>query len=80
MAEQRVAARVQSGGHNIPKDVIHRRYWLGLSNLFNLFVPLVDNWSMFDNSLDQNPIVANNKVIDEFKLSKIKESCLNKKC
>ncbi len=27
MAEMRVASRVASGGHNIPKDVIHRRYW-----------------------------------------------------
>ena len=26
MAEKRVAARVRNGGHNIPKDVIARRY------------------------------------------------------
>lgn len=30
MAEQRVAMRVKEGGHNIPKDVIYRRYWAGL--------------------------------------------------
>lgn len=75
MAEERVAARVASGGHNIPKEVIHRRYWLGLRNLFEIFSPIVDYWSMYDNSLEQIPIVVNNEVVDEFKLSKIKMSC-----
>ena len=79
MAEQRVAMRVASGGHNIPQDVIHRRYWLGLRNLFEIFVHQVDYWSMYENSLEQIPIVVNNRVIDEFKLSKIKTTCLNKK-
>jgi predicted ABC-type ATPase len=79
MAELRVAARVASGGHDIPKDVIHRRYWLGLRNLFEIFTPLVDYWSMYENSLVQIPIVVNNEVVDEFKLSKIKDTCLNKK-
>lgn len=34
MAQKRVAARVASGGHDIPADVIRRRYRLGLENLF----------------------------------------------
>lgn len=79
MAEERVEERVSAGGHDIPKEVIHRRYWLGLNNLFNLFVPMVDYWSMYDNSLSQRPIVVNNEVIDESTLSKIKESCQSKK-
>ena len=36
MAQMRVAQRVKEGGHNIPSDVIKRRYWRGLQNLFHL--------------------------------------------
>lgn len=36
MAEQRVARRVAAGGHDIPAEVIHRRYWAGLRNLFEI--------------------------------------------
>lgn len=79
MAERRVAMRVASGGHNIPKEVIHRRYWLGLQNLFDIFAPIVDYWSLYDNSLQQVPIVLANEVIDKDKLTKIKELCQNKK-
>lgn len=78
MAEMRVASRVASGGHNIPKNVIYRRYWLGLQNLFGLFAPIVDYWSLYGNSLNQKPIVVANKVVDSITLSKIKESCRNK--
>ena len=38
------------GGHDIPTDVIYRRYEAGLSNLFQLYMPVVDNWSLYDNS------------------------------
>ena len=38
------------GGHNIPVDVIYRRYEAGLSNLFQLYMPVVDSWSLYDNS------------------------------
>lgn len=78
MAEMRVASRVAEGGHDIPRNVIHRRYWLGLNNLFEIFVPLVDNWSMFDNNAAMQPIVEMNMVKDENKLKKIIKSCQNK--
>ena len=50
MAIKRVARRVEKGGHNIPDEVIERRYKNGLKNLLNLFIPLVDKWLLFDNS------------------------------
>lgn len=78
MAEMRVASRVASGGHNIPKDVIHRRYWLGLQNLFEIFTHIVDYWSLYDNSINQHPVVIANRVIDSVKLNKIKQVCQNK--
>lgn len=78
MAEMRVASRVASGGHNIPKDVIHRRYWLGLYNLFSIFIDIVDLWSLYDNSENTKPIVKNGIIIESNKLNKIKASCQNK--
>lgn len=79
MAEERVAARVASGGHDIPKDVIHRRYWLGLRNLFDIFAPIVDAWSLYDNSFSQFPIVVGNEIVNQELLTKIISSCQNKK-
>lgn len=75
MAEQRVALRVASGGHNIPTDVIHRRYWLGLKNLFEIFVTIVDKWSLYDNTSDIVPIVENGEVKNLSQLNLIIESC-----
>lgn len=79
MAEMRVAQRVASGGHNIPKDVIHRRYWAGLNNLFEIFVPIVDLWSLYNNTKELSPIVERNIITNSNLLNEIKESCQNKK-
>lgn len=75
MAEMRVAQRVASGGHNIPKVVIHRRYWAGLRNLFEIFVPIVDLWSLYDNNTETQPIVKNSIVVANNKFNSIAESC-----
>ena len=50
LAKRRVALRVKNGGHNIPIDVIERRYVLGLKNLLGIFMNTVDLWILFDNS------------------------------
>jgi predicted ABC-type ATPase len=50
VAVARVAARVAQGGHNVPEDVIRRRYSLGLRNLENIYKSLVDAWILYDNS------------------------------
>lgn len=50
LAIDRVAERVSKGGHNIPNDVILRRYSKGINNLFKLFMPEVDLWAIYDNS------------------------------
>lgn len=46
----RVARRVSQGGHSIPQDVIYRRYEAGLKNFFQLYIPVVDFWSLYDNN------------------------------
>ena len=58
LAIERVATRVMEGGHNIPPDVITRRYWKGILNLFQLFIPLSDFWSIHDNSTNPRQNVA----------------------
>lgn len=50
LAKARVATRVKEGGHNIPTDVIERRYKSGITNLFRLYLPKVDEWFLYDNS------------------------------
>ena len=58
MAVERVKARVQSGGHEIPEETIRRRYEAGLKNLRELYLPLADRWKVFDNSGDTRKLVA----------------------
>lgn len=50
LAIKRVELRVKEGGHNIPLEVINRRYLKGINNLFNLYLPIVDYSMVFDNS------------------------------
>ena len=58
LAQKRVEVRVQEGGHSIPKDVIKRRYTKGLSNLFNLYIPIVDKWILLNNSEASFHVIA----------------------
>ncbi len=58
MAVDRVAERVSNGGHNIQEEVIIRRYYKGLSNLFNLFMPVCDSWIVADNSFRKLDVIA----------------------
>jgi predicted ABC-type ATPase len=50
LAIERVKIRVSEGGHNIPEDIIRRRYSRGILNLVNVFVSLCDYWLVIDNS------------------------------
>ena len=55
LAVDRVAARVRVGGHDVPEETVRRRYERGLRNFFQLYLPLVDSWQMFDNSRAGRP-------------------------
>lgn len=52
LAIKRVQLRVKRGGHNIPTDVIKRRYKAGKSNFKELYSGIVDDWTLYDNSND----------------------------
>ena len=55
-ARERVAVRVKLGGHNIPNDIIQRRFNAGLRNLFQLYMPIVTSWKILDNSIPGHPL------------------------
>jgi predicted ABC-type ATPase len=63
LAKKRVNQRVISGGHNIPIDVIERRYESGLKNFQNLYLPISDQWYCFDNTKDNPYIVAEGNIL-----------------
>lgn len=50
MAVERVKARVEAGGHNIPEETIRRRYKTGIYYFFNLYAPICERWILADNS------------------------------
>ena len=54
LAQQRVALRVKMGGHAIPPEVIERRYARSAQNFRSLYLPLANNWRVFDNSDSSN--------------------------
>jgi len=49
-AIERVAKRVSQGGHNVPEDVVRRRFHSGRKNLEEIYRTIVDSWTMYDAS------------------------------
>lgn len=58
LAVKRVETRVREGGHNIPEEVIRRRYENGLKNFFNIFKLVVDEWTFIENSGEPYKLIA----------------------
>jgi predicted ABC-type ATPase len=52
---QRVASRVSKGGHNIPNEVIKRRFERGRHNLHHIYIPICDFYTIIttDNGLPE---------------------------
>lgn len=67
MAIERVALRVSKGGHNIPPDVIERRYKSGIKNLIE-FIKIVDIWTVYDNSISPAEIIAKGEYPQKIKI------------
>jgi predicted ABC-type ATPase len=57
LAISRVAIRVSKGGHNIPNEVVKRRYLKGVSN-FSAYQSLATAWYIYDNSGTEYELVA----------------------
>lgn len=80
MAINRVAIRVSEGGHNIPNDVIARRYSRGIENLFKIYIPLCDEWAVFDNSDELPDLIARGYSSEQFIMKKDVWNLLKSNC
>lgn len=65
LAIQRVEERVKKGGHNIPIEIIERRYKASMLNLREIYLPIVNSWSIYDNSNAEPFLVAEKKEQQE---------------
>ena len=78
MAIERVRARVEAGGHNIPEETIRRRYATGIYYFFNLYSPICERWILTDNSQIPFRVIAEGtkdeviNIRDEETFAKIK--------
>lgn len=79
LAIERVKTRVLEGGHNIETDIIHRRYKNGIKNLFEIYLPIVDEVMIFDNSAGKPELIAEKivesdiNILDTIKFNKLKK-------
>ncbi len=78
LAIERVRERVKTGGHDIPTEVILRRYDKGLKYFFDDYMGLADRWILADNSTYPFTVVAqgwkdNMIVKDNLKYEEIKK-------
>ena len=64
LAIQRVKARVEAGGHNIPEETIRRRYRVGIQYFFNDYSPVCERWILADNSQIPFRVVAEGSKLD----------------
>lgn len=58
LAVERVKARVEAGGHDIPEETIRRRYNVGIYYFFNSYAPICERWIMADNSQAPFRVIA----------------------
>jgi predicted ABC-type ATPase len=70
MAIRRVRERIRKGGHSVQTADIRRRFGRSLSNLIRHYLPLADEWTIFDNSGQEPRLVADGteshaRVMDE---------------
>jgi predicted ABC-type ATPase len=59
----RVRERKVLGGHDVPVETIHRRYYAGLRNFFELYSPIADEWQFFDNTQKPRSLIASKEQI-----------------
>ncbi len=68
LAKERVKIRVTEGGHNIEPDIIERRYINGLKNLFDIYLPLVHQAMLYNNSKGNPIAIADKRQNQDFQI------------
>ena len=66
LAKDRVRKRVSEGGHNIEEEVIERRYWAGIKNLFQIYSNQVDSLFIYDNSGIESELICDKEMDENF--------------
>lgn len=64
LAIERVRARVEAGGHNIPEETIIRRYHVGIDYFFHYYAPICERWILADNSQIPFRVIAEGSKSD----------------
>jgi predicted ABC-type ATPase len=78
LALARVATRVALGGHDVPEAVVRRRWRAGLAALFDVYIEVVDDWRLMDNSDDLAVLVAHGnrsgatEILDQIRWSHLR--------
>lgn len=79
LAIERVKTRVMEGGHNIETEVVKRRYINGIKNLFDIYLSIVDEVLIYDNSGGNPELIAEKNleseisILNEVKFNKLKK-------
>ena len=50
LALMRIASRVRQGGHDVPRADVIWRFKRGWTNFLDVYRPLADHWTIYDNS------------------------------
>ncbi len=50
IAVLRVQTRVRQGGHDVPEEIVRRRFHAGRRNFERIYKPLVDTWGLYDST------------------------------
>lgn len=58
IAVERVRSRAAQGGHNVPADVVRRRFDAGLRRFHSIYCKIVDSWELYDNSARPPRLIA----------------------
>ena len=76
LAIARIKNRVVEGGHDVPVTDVRRRFGRSVQNFFEVYRPLLDSWTLFDNSTTRPALIAEEKdgklaVVDATLFAKI---------
>jgi len=79
LALARIKERVSGGGHNVPSQDVRRRFARSISNLFKIYMEIVDSWMLFNNAGLKPALIAYEKndnmtIVDNDLFLKIKKN------
>lgn len=58
---RRVAERVMKGGHHVPDEDIRRRFRRSVENFILVYLPMADEWEVWDNEFHQMKSIASSE-------------------